>query len=146
MKPKNFLSLLLTLLLLMPGSASSVYAEGADFGVYSEAILEDQMAYLGASSYQDMVTNHYAQDPGTGEGWWIVSLTHLRSDINYEIYRNALGEYIKNTAVDSPTQRQKDALVYLSVNHGKFEIQCYKVYQLSLSDVDYSWLQLFRVP
>ncbi len=103
----------------MSGSVSSAYAEDTDFGFYSEALLEYQMDLLGCYSYQDLVTNNYAKDPGTGEEWWVVALTHLRTDINYEAYRESLGEYLKNTEISSPTQRQKDALTYLAVGGDK---------------------------
>ncbi|MBO4818923.1 MAG: hypothetical protein J5528_02185, partial [Firmicutes bacterium] len=116
---KNFLSLLLTLLLLLPGSASPAYAEGADFGVFTESLLELKKDSLGSVSYQDMVTNFFAEAPGTGEEMYIMTLVHTRDDVNYTIYRNALAEYIKNTEIPGATQRQKIALTYLAVGGDK---------------------------
>ena len=116
---KNFLSLLLTLLLLLPGSASPAYAEGADFGVFKESFLELKKNSLGSVSYQDMVTNYFAEAPGTGEEMYIMALVQTRDDVNYKVYRDALGDYIKNTEIPGATQRQKIALTYLAVGGDK---------------------------
>ena len=118
---KNFLSLLLTLLLLLPGSASPAYAEGADFGVFKDHILDLKQESFKAVSYQDMVTNFFAKDPGAGEEWYVMTLVQTRDDINYKVYRTALGEYIKTANIPGATQRQKDALTYLAVG-GDMEV------------------------
>ena len=118
-KFKNFLSLLLTLLLLLPGSALPAYAEGADFGVYTEAFLDMKRASVGAVSYQDMVTNFFSKDPGNGEEWYVMTLAQTRDDINYAVYRKALGEYIQNNEIPGATQRQKVALTFISVGGDK---------------------------
>ncbi len=119
MKHKNFLSLLLTLLLLLPISVSSVYAEDTDFGIYAESFLALKKDSLGSVSYQDMVTNYFAKDPGNGEEWYIMTLTQTRDDINYEIYRKSLEEYLKTTEIPGATQRQKEALTLLAVGGDK---------------------------
>ena len=116
---KNFLSLLLTLLLLLPGSASPAFAEGADFGIYTETLLDLKKDSLGSVSYQDMVTNFFAKAPGTGEEWFVMTLVQTRDDINYKIYREALGELLKSTEIPGATQRQRTALTYLAVGGDK---------------------------
>ncbi len=114
MNKKNFLSLLLTLLLLLPGSALPAYAEGADFGIYTESFLDMKKDSLGCVSYQDMVTNFFAKDPGNGEDWYIATMVQTREDVNYGIYRKALGEYLKTADITSATQKQKEYLIYLA--------------------------------
>ena len=122
MKLRNFLSLLLTLLLLLSLSVSSVFAEGTDFGVYTEAFLDLKEASLGAYSYQDMVTNFFAKAPGTGEEWHVITLSRVRKDINYEIYRTALLDYINSNDFSGATQLQKEALTYLAAGGDKENI------------------------
>ena len=80
-----------------------------------DSILQAKMESYGSVSYQDMVTNFFAKDPGTGEEWFVVALRNLREDINYEIYRNALGKLISEPTDGSVTQRQKLALTYIAV-------------------------------
>ena len=66
-----------------------------------------------------MVTNFFAKTPGTGEEWYIMTLVQTREDVNYGVYREALGNYIKNTEIPGATQRQKEALTYLAVGGDK---------------------------
>lgn len=112
---KRLLITVITVLLAISVSISSAFAGDFDISEIIGTIVDFKLSELECKNVQELA-EYFAEAPGTGEEWLILTLRNTRDDINYQDYREALKTYIKEHQFNNPVEKQKTVLVYLAVN------------------------------